>query len=52
MTIKMKEPVNLIDQGNKIDPALLSVDFLKNSEEEVRMTKWEVLSYSEKEIQL
>jgi hypothetical protein len=48
----MKEPVNLIDQRNKIDPALLSVNFLKNSEEEVRMTKWEVLSYSEKEIQL
>jgi len=48
----MKEPVNLIDQRNKIDPALLTVDFLKNSEEEVRMTKWEVLSYSEKEIQL
>jgi hypothetical protein len=46
----MKEPVKLIDQGNKIDPALLSLDYLKNSEENVSMTKWEVLSYSEKEI--
>ena len=46
----MKEPVNLLDQGNKIDPALLSVEYLKNSEENVSMTKWEVLSYSEEEI--
>jgi hypothetical protein len=52
LTIEMKEPVNLIDVGNKIDPALLSVDYLKNSEEDVRMTNWEVLSYSEKEIHL
>jgi hypothetical protein len=44
----MKEPVNLISEGTKIDPTLLSVTFLKNSEEDVRMTKWEVLSYSEK----
>ena len=50
VTLKMSEKVNLVNEGRSIDPRLLSVAYLKNSEENVRMTKWELVSYSETEI--
>ena len=47
VTLKMSEEVNLVNKGRSIDPGLLSVAYLKNSEETVRMTKWELVSYTE-----
>jgi hypothetical protein len=37
----------MVNEGAKIDPGLLTVAYLKNSEEDVHMTKWELVGYSE-----
>jgi hypothetical protein len=46
VSIKIKESVYQVNDGASIDPGLLSVEFLKKSEESVLMTKWELISYS------
>jgi hypothetical protein len=47
VTLKMSEPVRQVNEGTKIEPELLQVEYIKNSEEVVQMTKWELVGYSE-----
>ena len=47
VTIKFREPVYLINDGTRIEPQLLTVSYLKNSEEDVKLTKWELVNYKE-----
>lgn len=41
-----------MNEGTKIDVDMLSLQFVKNSEEEVTMTGWELLSYTKTKIEL
>jgi hypothetical protein len=35
-----------MNEGTKIDADMLSLEFVKHSEEDVDMTSWELLSYT------
>ena len=48
----MMEEVNLMNEGKKIDDDMLAIAFIKNSDEDLKMTGWELLSYTKTQIQI
>ena len=48
----MREPVNLINEGRKLDPDMFELSFILNSEELLTMIKWELILYTDVEIQI
>jgi len=48
----MRERVNLMNEGKRLDPDVFSLTFVLNSEEPLVLVSWELLSYTEIEIQI
>jgi hypothetical protein len=44
--LQMMEEVNLTNEGQKIDADMLSITFHKNSDEDLKMTGWDLVSYT------
>jgi hypothetical protein len=45
ITLKMDEQVHLVNEGKFVNTDMLWLAYVKNSEEPVEMTKFEVLKY-------
>ena len=44
------EEVQLTNEGKKIDDDLLSIEYIKNSNEDLKMTGWDLISYTKTQI--
>ena len=52
LLLQMMEEVSLTNEGTKIDPDMLSIDFLKHSDEDLQMTGWDLLRYTKTQIEI
>lgn len=52
VTLRTNEPVNLVNEGRKIDADLLGLQYFKQSTEEVELIAWELVEYEETTIKL
>ena len=46
LTLQIMEEVQLTNEGKKIDDDMLSIEFVKNSNEDLKMTGWYLISYT------
>ena len=46
LTLQIMEEVQLTNEGKKIDDDLLSIEYIKNSNEDLKMTGWYLISYT------
>jgi len=44
------EEVQLTNEGKKIDDDMLSIAYIKNSNEDLNMTGWDLISYTKTQI--
>lgn len=52
ITLGMRERVNLMNEGKRLDPDVFNLTFVLNSEEPLFLVSWELLCYTEIEIQI
>jgi len=50
MTIKITEPVELMNNGQSIDPDMMKLHFVQNSEETGLSMTWDLVKYNQTEI--
>lgn len=50
ITLKIYEPVQLVNEWKYINPDMLDLDFIKNSDQAVSMTGFDLIKYEETEI--
>ena len=48
----MRERVNLMNEGKRLDDDMFELEFILNSEEPLSLTSWELLNYTDIEIQI
>jgi hypothetical protein len=52
VTLTTDEPVALLNEGKSIDPELLSLTYIKQSNENVTLESWRLISYTQDYIQI
>ena len=50
LTLQIMEEVQLTNEGKKIDDDMLSIAYIKNSNEDLNMTGWDLISYTKTQI--
>jgi hypothetical protein len=50
LTLQIMEEVQLTNEGKKIDDDMLSIAYIKNSNEDLNMTGWDLVSYTKTQI--
>lgn len=50
LTLQIMEEVQLTNEGKKIDDDWLSIEYIKNSNEDLKMTGWDLVSYTKTQI--
>ena len=50
LTLQIMEEVQLTNEGKKIDDDMLSIAYIKNSNEDLKMTGWDLISYTKTQI--
>jgi hypothetical protein len=52
MTIRFREEVNLMNEGKRIDPDMMTISFNKVSDEVFKFEGWEMISYDKMEVHI